>query len=188
MKRFLTFILILFFLAPQSACFGQSEDDVTPLLKWRIQKYRFSKGATAFIVATHAGRIDVVESLLDKGLDPNEKYNEIPIAFIPIYFKQSQILELLLKKGLNPNTSYLGETILYFSISQKTLPCVNALIKYKANITDEVLGDTPLNHSIRKKQPDIVKALYEAGAVQNDKTHKLLSRKKYKDYKAIFEN
>jgi hypothetical protein len=98
MKRFLTFIVILF-LAVQNICLAQIDDGITPLLKWRIQKYKFSKGATTFIIATRADRIDIVENLLENGLDPNEKYSELPIAFIPIYFKKAQILELLLKKG-----------------------------------------------------------------------------------------
>lgn len=133
--------------------------------------------------ACQTGFIEVIQSLVDSGLDINAKTRdgETPL-FIAAKFSHIDIFDFLLEAGADvdvkiPQKWYHLEDVEEWKVFQHASfkgwsDVVMSLIKHEIDINVKtVKGDTPLHLSLRNNNLEIVKHLLEAGAdcnVSND--------------------
>lgn len=139
-----------------------------------VNGYDHFKQAPPLWAAVESDNVDMVQTLLDQGADPNA-VSEIGTDVVPIFLslcsrKESQteaIMLSFLEKGANVNIrGPSGDTPLHFACSlgfHEEL--VNLLIAYGAEVNAvNKSGLTPLHLSCRKTDSAVVKILVENGA------------------------
>jgi hypothetical protein len=93
------------------------------------------------------GLTDVVEQLLDEGLDPNTMVGNNPILILAAKYHKPNIVKLLLDRGADPNIRMLGggETALFITNLHPDI--IDSLLQYGADVNiKNDYGSTPLSH------------------------------------------
>ncbi|KAI5456465.1 ankyrin repeat-containing domain protein [Mariannaea sp. PMI_226] len=120
------------------------------------------EGKTALFEAISNGRVDIVQSLLDHGANPNlpgPKHMLWPATY------QTPCLQAILKAGADPKKA---PGILELATSVNNIESVRVLIKAGVDINAKKDGVyTPLCTSIRDDRPDIFHLLLSSGADPN---------------------
>lgn len=127
-------------------------------------------GGTPLCIACDIGHIEIVELLLDSGVNIDNWDNE---GDTPLMLAAAQghvdIVRLLLNRGANPNaTNYIQQTALYstmYNLDNNVLEIAELLLDHGAEIdcvNDR--GDTPLSRAVFFYKRGIVKLLLDRGA------------------------
>jgi uncharacterized protein len=125
-------------------------------------------GNTALMFAAKQGFDQVVELLLQQGVDPNRAGGKFAVT--PLMLAASaghvNVAQRLLAAGANPKTANAdGSTALMAATLAGSVETVNLLIAAEAEVNAiDRDGDSPLNIAILKNQPEIVRQLLSAGA------------------------
>ena len=132
---------------------------------------RNSRGSTALIEASWAGRQEVVSYLLSAKADANsESSGQLTALSAAVNQKQEPIALLLLEHGANPNVvDPAGSTPLIEAAWQGSIPLVKALLAKGAlpNYKRSDNGFTPLKAAMANNKTDVVQqALKAAGATE----------------------
>ncbi len=145
---------------------------VQTLLKNRIDLSADNDtGVTALIAASYAGHVDIVEMLLTKGADPNQKddvFSRSPLMYAA-GAKRSAVVKSLLKRGAYVNeTADYNQTPLMFAIYEGATDIVQLLLDAGADVTIKMTGKfdgiTALMIAREKNRGDIIRLLEQAGA------------------------
>jgi hypothetical protein len=121
--------------------------------------------------AIDSGRTNVIEKLLDEGLDPDMIVNGIPILYIAAVYNKTNIVRLLLNKGADPNLQITpgGETPIFAPDDPNIL---DMLIRHGADVNHKnSAGDTALSvlASTEDNVIPLIKLLVARGAEVNTK-------------------
>ncbi|MCW5212520.1 ankyrin repeat domain-containing protein [Desulfobulbus sp. TB] len=136
------------------------------------------QAGTALFAASTNGYTELVEIILDRGVDPNIGYidpiSERKIALLPEVIKKGHIetAKFLIEQGINVNSYTKNEdTALIAAAKKGFFEIVKLLIENKAevNIKTYISGDTALIAATRKGNVDIVKYLLNNKADANIK-------------------
>ena len=143
------------------------------------EKSRCSDG-TPLHFAVRAGRLDVINILLDRGADPNASgtgsfisktpLEEVFEGFVLRGKQRLDVVKLLLAHGANPNTSGGGATPLLRAIlclgfqDEEPVDVVELLLDHGANPNTAVGDDIPLLCAVKNSYVEIVKLLLKRGA------------------------
>ena len=124
----------------------------------------------ALLMATETNHYQIVEQLLDAGVDVNAK-NEDNLGVFPLYQSASRgsnrMLELLLDRGANiERTNTVGSTALMIAVQLGHIGAVKLLLRRGANVNHVKKKDlsTPLDMATSFGHPTIAKILIDAGA------------------------
>ena len=132
---------------------------------------------------TKSPKIETIQTLLNKGANPNYKKENSSPLYNAVYLYINQdgtamypIIELLLKHKANPNTEVLGSPLLIYILNSPMLgqgqswtPLISLFLQYGADpnkiATSHLLMRTPLMVVADKKRPiEIAKLLFDYGA------------------------
>lgn len=131
--------------------------------------------ANALHSAARDGRLDIVQALLQKGADINQKdENGYTALHIATFNNNLDIVQALLNKGANVDIqANNGYTALYIATFNNNLGIVQALLEKDANVNIQKAdnGYTALCVVARKGYFDIVQALLEKDADVNIQTN-----------------
>ncbi|MEN8121169.1 MAG: ankyrin repeat domain-containing protein [Bacteroidota bacterium] len=129
-------------------------------------------GETPLLLAIHEENADIVEYLLQIGVDPNEKEWTDKSALLNAAEKDNdKVINLLIDAGAQIEyNKYFGKTALMQAVDRKKYISVQALINKGTNVNYETkYGETPLILAIKKNDYPIIKLLVESGAKTNIK-------------------
>jgi hypothetical protein len=111
------------------------------------------------------GRTDLVQQLLNEGLDPNTIVRNVPILLIAATYDKTNIVKLLLDRGADPNIRKRGETALFLSTNSDI---VDSLIRHGADVDiKNDYGETPLSYFAKSGDIPRIKLLVSKGADVN---------------------
>jgi len=128
------------------------------------------KGATPLHVAAEYGYSEIVEVLLEHGVDPNirDKYGDTPLHYAAV-FGNSKVVEVLLERGADPNIrDKYGLTPLHYAAAFDYPKIVELL--HKKDLSD--YDTTPLQAAAEFNYPNVVELLLEHGANPNIQENK----------------
>ena len=171
----------------QVAIYQERRDVVTLLLAGGGDtEIPSSMDQTALYMASSCGYADVVQSLIDRGADPNAfckgcDEHDHDVKWTPlhaaIYKEHRDIVLLLLEAGADTETrSSRNKTALYMATSRGCADIVRQLISHGADLNAEcedlgmyynVVMWTPLHGALRNGIPLIARMLLEHGANPN---------------------
>ena len=124
--------------------------------------------ATQLVLAVSAGSMDVIESLLAKGLDINAKNRD---GFSALHFavisNRLEIARFLIAKGANTSAkdAALGKTPLHYAAAQGPKQMVELLIAKGADIdARDQFGCTALHEAIIQGPREVIELLIAKGA------------------------
>jgi ankyrin repeat protein len=121
-------------------------------------------------VAIRNGRADIVEQLLDEGLNPNSKDDidrSTPILIAAVNLRKPEIVRLLLDRGADPNIRLPGgETALFTPYPNQDI--VDMLLDHGADVDiKNNIGETALFHFVYLGNAARIKLLVSRGADLN---------------------
>ncbi len=125
-----------------------------------------------FSGAVQRDRADVVQALLDVGMDPNTYVQDGDPAIVrAIRMDSKSVLKVLLAaKGINVDqASEYGETALMLAAFKGNKDLVNQLLERGASV-NRIGGWTPLHYAATNGHVDLVKLFLEKGARVNVRT------------------
>ncbi|QBA65184.1 ankyrin repeat domain-containing protein [Muriicola soli] len=108
------------------------------------------RGSTPLILGAYYNHQDVVEYLLQKGVNVDEKDGTGNTALMGVCFKgYKDIAELLMKAGADVNTTNaMGSSCLIFAVTFNQLEIAQLLVKHGADIhVRDARGHTALDHA-----------------------------------------
>jgi hypothetical protein len=119
-----------------------------------------------------SGRTDVIERLLDEGLDPDTTVDDIPILYRASFHNLENIVRLLLERGANPNIEYPfnnNQTPIFATTNPNI---IDILIRYGADVDHKnINGYTALTKTvdidISRNTIPLIKKLVARGADVN---------------------
>ena len=128
-------------------------------------------GITPLIAAIKAGKIEVIQYLIEKGADVNQASMGLTPLASGIYKNDIRSVKLLLNSGADPNKKSHDHSPLTFAILNNNKQIINELIIYKANVNgkDSFDGMTELMKACLSKDASIVQLLISSGADLNAK-------------------
>lgn len=147
--------------------------------------FQDKNGATALMISTLYGDLELTQMLLEKGANPNLQGKVVGLTPIILAVHNSndvQMATLLLENGADPNLkTYIGFTTLMYSILNKNIEMTKLLLSYKANVNDQefIAGLTPIIIAVANNDLVLTKLLLEHDA---DITIKDKSEKNAIDY------
>ncbi|MBA8667592.1 ankyrin repeat domain-containing protein [Holosporaceae bacterium 'Namur'] len=118
----------------------------------------------AIVLASMLGKKDIVEILLQGGVDVNSTDTEgNSILIIAVNQKDKELVKMLLAEGANINAKNTrGDTALSKAVEQRDKELVKMLLAEGANInTKNTRGDTALSKAVRLRYREIVLVLLE---------------------------
>ena len=124
-------------------------------------------------VAAQKGTPEVIDVLLNTGLDPNARMEDgtTPLHFAAFWNRNPEVITALVEAGANPKTrNESGRTPLHNAAGNNRNPeVVTSLLKAGAEIEpQDVNRRTPLHlATLFNKNPAIIEALLDAGADPN---------------------
>lgn len=125
-----------------------------------------------FMDAVERDRVDIVQSLLKAGYDPNIMVHDGDPALVrAIRLGNKEVLkELLACKRLNINlASSAGENALMLAAFSGNMPLVQTILAQRPQL-NKTVGWTALHYAVYNKHTDIVKLLISKGARVNTQT------------------
>jgi ankyrin repeat protein len=118
----------------------------------------------SLIDAVSEGDIDLIKSLIDRGVDLNIRNNLGNTALlIAINLNNSEIAKMLLDAGANPNVGRMAPLSIAIRDDHKEI--VRMLIDAGANLNMKGTGYAPLLRAVRDNRPEIVQMLLNAKPV-----------------------
>lgn len=115
-----------------------------------LLKGKDQRGSTPLILAAYYNRGDIVEFLLQKGSDVNEKDGTGNTALMGVCFKgYTDIAEQLMNAGADVNiTNAMGSSCLIFAVTFNQLEIARLLIEHGADIhIRDARGNSALDHA-----------------------------------------
>jgi len=132
--------------------------------------YQDKNGATALMVSTLSGNLELTKTLLDKSADPNLQGKIVGLSPIILAVHNNNdvpMAQLLLEKNANPNLkTYIGFTALMYAVLNGNTQMVDLLISKGANVNDQefIAGLTSLIIAIANKNTELTDILLANGA------------------------
>ncbi len=139
---------------------------------WLGYEYGLEEGdCSALDFAAHAGRVDILETLIRHGADATavgKGYGKLSPLSHAACAKKLGAIEFLLDKGADANAGANGLNPVYCAVQANFLEAIQPLARHGADLNESGY-DTgpPLNHAANTLNFDMVRALLAAGADPN---------------------
>jgi len=135
-----------------------------------IQQREGRSGGTPLHTAAYGGHLEIVQFLIEKGMDPNGKDNDGdgPLLWA-VFGKHPDIMDELIKHGADVNPPIrLGRTILHLASANGDRQVIEYLLKKDLPINIKCsYGNTPLFWAVMARNCDNADALISNGAELN---------------------
>lgn len=129
-------------------------------------------GETPLLLAIYEKNAEIVEYLLKKGVNPNEKeWTDKSVLLNAAETDNDKIVNLLIDAGAQVEyNKYFGKTALMHAVDMKKYISAEALLNKGANVNyKNKYGETPLILAIKENDYPTIKLLVENGAKTNIK-------------------